>query len=209
MFQKLTRSIRLFIFGAFCSAQCFAQLGPSIQLEAKSGASGPSLEETQKWIKDAFEKEFKGTHAILFEQCDAMYFGAELSNNPRPGKFYEANRFPLAQMAAPKVSSGGSSIQIDTLNGKRVITFRQLSENKGGLTYGTYEEEFRLVKLYPYLSPMTSITIYPISSRIYAERLANAIDHAIKLCQKIELDETTKKMQNEYNKNSKKQGDLF
>jgi len=215
-------AIAAFLF-SFYTAGSWAQLGGPVQsTQAASAASGPGLEETQKWLKETFSTVFGNKRLIFFEGCTAMLmkkedYGVEVYGG--------AEKFPMGDVVA---KAGEFSqelvnkyklknkfyIKARGINDKTVFVFgsrtRAYSESECVGKCNSIADNLSLLKTHARDSNLSELNMdLELDSFLMAERIANAFNHAQKLCKKRELDAQSSKAAEDYSRNAKKPGDLF
>lgn len=206
-----------FLF-SFYTASSWAQLGGPVQSnQTVNAASGPGLEETQSWLKDAFGKVYGGKKLIFFEGCTAILMNKEdfgVDRYDLPQKFpmgdvvARAGEFSQAFVNHYKLDTK-FYVSLRAINDKTVFVHARSTMDRAcvGKCF-SIADRLDLLKTHFFISPVTENSMN-LDSYLMAERIANAFNHAQKLCKKMELDAQSSKASEDYSKNARKPGELF
>lgn len=217
--KKTFAAMAAFLF-CFYSAGSQAQLGGPVQPNQGANApSGPGLEETQAWIKDTYGKVYGDKQLIFFEGCTAIVLQKE---NYGVGKYDLANKFPMGDVVAKAGEFSQELVNQLKLESKFYVSIRAINDKTVFVhayeTFprsctgqcGSVADRLAQLKTHSKISPYPGLSrSMDFNSYLMAERIANAFNHAQKLCKKMELDAQSSKAAEDYNKNAKKPGDLF
>lgn len=207
----------VFLF-SFYTTGSWAQLGGPVQPnQGANAASGPSLEETQKWLKETFGAVFGGKKLIFFEDCTAILMNKEdfgVDQYDLPKKFFmgdvaaKAGEFSQAFVNHYKLDTK-FYVSLRGINDKTVfVNARSTMDRTCVGKCFSIADRLDLLKTHFFISPVTE-TSMNLDSYLMAERIANAFNHAQKLCKKMELDAQSSKASEDYSKNAKKPGEVF
>lgn len=217
-----------FLF-SICTANSWAQLGGAVQSKPNANAvSGPSLEETQKWISDNFDKASGGERLFFFEGCTAIALKKEHD---------AADRYDLAE----KFSMGDVTAKLGEYSQDSLILMEKISqsrnkphvERKFYISFHAINQKLAFAYAYESVDRKCTGQCFSVADRLnqvktyykthqfsgdiggnldsylMAERIANAFNHAQKLCKKKELDAQSSKAAEDYSRNARKPGELF
>lgn len=238
--NKLFISLTLTSFLA--SSACFAQLGEAPMPKAKPRAveaSGPTLEETEKWIVEKLKQDRyppkTGTNSdgskwstyyyreIAFKDCEMIDIGRreQYLNDVLKNK----NRTGISIVPLSEIDEAG--IKIGQVNYDRIVSqiqFRSIGDRpvflvnyyESNFTKQTDEEALkntRIIGANPGGDGRNIQThnhaAIEVSSLELAERISSALKHAIKLCQVKAVQEKQKATQEKAEKAKSQPREIF